>query len=219
MAAKKSQEREARAQAIAERQKETQRKERRVMLITWGSIGLVLAGIVVAAIVVLGQAAEEQERIQAAVDEPIDGVDEPELGEPTHVQGLPEPEPENGTLLPPAGGEHDPAWLNCGVYDEPVVTTHAIHSLEHGAVWIAYQPSLDQADVDALESKVANRAYTILSPFPDLASPVVLTAWGHQLELDSADDERIDVFLAKYVQGEQTPEPGAACSGGVSATR
>ena len=219
MAAKKSQERDERARALAQRQKEQRGKERRVMIITWGTIGVVIASVAVAAVVVLSQAAEDSERVREAASAPIDGVAEPELGEPTHLQNLPEPEPENGTLLPPAGGEHDPAWLNCGVYTEPVVTTHAVHSLEHGAVWIAYQPSLDEAQVQTLTSKVANRAYTLLSPFPDLASPVVLTAWGHQLELESADDERIEVFLAKYVQGEQTPEPGAACSGGVSFTR
>ncbi len=30
---------------------------------------------------------------------------------------------------PPAGGEHNPAWLNCGVYDQPVPSENAVHSL------------------------------------------------------------------------------------------
>ena len=30
-------------------------------------------------------------------------------------------------------------------------------------------------------------------------------------------DERVDVFLLRYLQGEQTLEPGAPCSGGVGA--
>ncbi len=47
-----------------------------------------------------------------------------------------------------------------------------------------------------------------------LPAPVVLSAWNHQLQLQSADDPRIDAFLAKYVQGAQTPEPGALCSNG-----
>ena len=42
----------------------------------------------------------------------------------------------------------------------------------------------------------------------------VLTAWGVQLELDSADDNRITTFLDRYVQGPQTPEIGATCSDG-----
>jgi hypothetical protein len=47
-----------------------------------------------------------------------------------------------------------------------------------------------------------------------LSSPVVLTAWGTQLEVDDASDPRVEPFLAKYRQGEQTPEPGAPCTGG-----
>ncbi|MEX0913537.1 MAG: DUF3105 domain-containing protein [Demequina sp.] len=220
MTAKKSQEREERARAVAQRQKEEQRKENRVKFITWGTIGLVIASIVVAAIVVLSQAAEETERVRQAAEEPIDGVQEVELPEPAHVPNLPEPEPVDGAILPTPGGPHDPAWQNCGVYTEPVHTRHAVHSLEHGAVWIKYHPDqVDDSAVQTLTNKVSNRAHTLLSPFPDLAAPIVVSAWGLQLELNQADDERIDVFLAKYVQGPQTPEPGAACSGAVSATR
>ena len=41
---------------------------------------------------------------------------------------------------PPAGGDHWSRWLNCGVYTEPQVNEHAVHALEHGAVWITYDP-------------------------------------------------------------------------------
>ena len=46
--------------------------------------------------------------------------------------------------LPPVGGAHDPAWLTCTgtVYDEPVRDENAVHSMEHGAVWVTYQPDL-----------------------------------------------------------------------------
>lgn len=43
----------------------------------------------------------------------------------------------------------------------------------------------------------------------------MLTAWGKQVAVDSAKDPRVDQFFAKYVQGPQTPEPGAACTGGM----
>ena len=48
----------------------------------------------------------------------------------------------------------------------------------------------------------------------DLPAPVVLNAWGLQLQLEDAADERVGVFLQKYVRGPQTVEPGAPCSGG-----
>ena len=115
---------------------------------------------------------------------------------------------------PPAGGPHDPTWLNCGVYDAQVRNENAVHSMEHGAVWITYRPDLPAAQVQELEDAVAGETYTVLSPYPGLPSPVVLSAWNHQLALDSADDPRVEAFLAKYVQGAQTPEPGAPCSNG-----
>jgi len=113
---------------------------------------------------------------------------------------------------PPVGGNHHPVWLSCNgdTYDEPVVDENAVHSLEHGAVWITYQPNLPVADIETLEKKVAG--YSFISPYPEQESPIMLTAWGVQLPLDSADDERVDQFLAKFRQGPQTPEPGATCN-------
>ena len=81
-------------------------------------------------------------------------------------------------------------------------------------MWVAYQPDLPAADVGLLRDEVSQHRYALLSPFEGLKSPVVLTAWGIQLEVDSADDGRIATFLDRYVQGPQTPEVGATCSDG-----
>ncbi|MCA1688251.1 MAG: DUF3105 domain-containing protein, partial [Actinobacteria bacterium] len=51
---------------------------------------------------------------------------------------------------PPAGGEHNPVWQNCGFYEEPVRDELAVHSLEHGAVWITYLPDLPQDEIERL---------------------------------------------------------------------
>jgi hypothetical protein len=45
----------------------------------------------------------------------------------------------------------------------------------------------------------------------------MLSAWGHQLSVDSAADPRVEEFITAYVQGPQTPEPGAPCTGGLTA--
>lgn len=118
------------------------------------------------------------------------------------------------TGLPPVGGIHSGVWQNCGIYDEPIETKNAVHSLEHGAVWVTYQPDLAADDVETLQDAVRGRRYALLSPYPDLRSPIVLTAWGIQLEVDSADDDRVSTFLDRYEQGPQTPELGATCSDG-----
>lgn len=114
--------------------------------------------------------------------------------------------------IPPIGGNHDPVWLSCNgdIYDELVRDENAVHSLEHGAVWVTYQPELETEQIDALKGKI--QRYSFMSPYPGQESPIMLSAWGVQLSLDSVDDPRVDQFLAKYRQGPQTPEPGATCN-------
>jgi hypothetical protein len=116
--------------------------------------------------------------------------------------------------IPPAGGDHSPTVLNCGIYDQPVPNENAVHSLEHGAVWITYQPTLPQASVDQLRGLVRGHDHLLLSPFPNLPAPIVASGWGVQLQLTGADDPRLPRFIKRYEQGPQTREPGAECSGG-----
>lgn len=118
-------------------------------------------------------------------------------------------------ILPPPGGPHNPAWQNCGIYLEPVVTEQAVHSLEHGAVWITYQPDLDEAEVELLRQLVRGHTHLLLSPYANQAEPIVASAWGIQLRVDSADDARLVQFIQKYENGPQTPEPGAPCTNSV----
>ncbi|MGB3717143.1 MAG: DUF3105 domain-containing protein [Candidatus Promineifilaceae bacterium] len=120
------------------------------------------------------------------------------------------------TGLPPVGGDHNPQFQNCGIYTQPVDTSLAVHSMEHGAVWITYSPNLPAGDVAVLQDLVRGETYALLSPYPDLDSDVVATAWGVQLEPDSVSDERLEQFINRYRGGG--PEPGAPCSGGVSRT-
>ena len=116
--------------------------------------------------------------------------------------------------LPPVGGSHSPAWQNCGIYDEPVLPENAIHSMEHGAVWVAYQEDLPEDQVAMLRDEVQGKTFVLLSPYPNLQSPVIVSAWGLQMEADSAEDGRIAEFIDRYRVGPQTPERGAACTGG-----
>ena len=113
---------------------------------------------------------------------------------------------------PPVGGVHDPQWQNCGIYDEPVENAHAVHSLEHGAVWLTYDPDLRADQVAMLEEYAENQTFILVSPYPGQESNVMATAWGVQIAVDSLPDERIDQFIARY-RG-QGPEPGASCSNG-----
>ncbi|MCX5382800.1 DUF3105 domain-containing protein [Streptomyces sp. NBC_00083] len=122
-------------------------------------------------------------------------------------------------MKPPVGGDHDPVWLNCGgdVYQQPVPDMNAVHSLEHGAVWVTYTDKASAADVRKLAAKVSSTPYSLMSPYRGQAGAIMLSAWGRQVTVDGADDPRVNQFFTAYVQGPQTPEPGAPCTGGVDA--
>jgi hypothetical protein len=145
---------------------------------------------------------------------PPDGVETFDVVGRTHVQ-LPVSYPQ----LPPVGGPHAPVWQNCGFYETPVANENAVHSMEHGAVWITYQPHLPKDQVDLLHGLVRGHSYVLVSPSPDLPAAVVASAWGRQLRVDSADDPRLDQFVQAFEKGPQTPERGAPCDGGIGSPR
>jgi hypothetical protein len=102
------------------------------------------------------------------------------------------------------------------VYTEPQQNENAVHALEHGAVWVTYDPdALSESDIDTLRSQLPG-TYIILSPYPGLDSPIVASAWAAQVKLDSVDDERLTDFVEKYWQSPTVPEPGASCSGAIN---
>ena len=126
--------------------------------------------------------------------------------------------PIDYTESPPVGGPHNVVWQNCGIYDAPIHNEHAVHSLEHGAVWITYRLGLPPDQVQMLNS-TASDDFMLLSPYPGLASPVVASAWNHQIRLDGAADPRLKAFIDRYKSNPSTtPEFGAPCAGGTSAT-
>ena len=115
--------------------------------------------------------------------------------------------------MPPNAGDHN-AWpQQCAVYYEEIAPEHALHSLEHGAVWVTYADGVSDADVKALASKVEGDPYRLMSPVAAQSSPIVLSAWGRSLSVDDASDKRVGEFLSAYTNGPQSPERGAACAG------
>lgn len=136
---------------------------------------------------------------------PIPGVETFTNLSPEHVT-TPVSYPQD----PPVGGDHSAQLQPCGAYRQPVAKERAVHSMEHGAVWVTYRPDLPPADINRLND-LAEQTYVLVSPYPGLPAPVVASAWGVQLRLDSATDPRLKRFVAAYRQGPQTPEPGAPC--------
>ena len=140
-----------------------------------------------------------------------------------HVAG-----PVSYSVTPPVGGDHNATWLTCGVYDKPVPSEYAVHDLEHGAVWITYQPSLPQSEVSQLRAFAGKQTvltqagagggsrYVDLTPYPGLPAPIVANSWGFQLRLSSPADPRLQQFVNKFRASRQySPEYGSPCTGGI----
>ena len=145
-----------------------------------------------------------------------------------HVTG-----PVTYAVVPPAGGPHNATWMNAGVYTKPIPSERALHNLEHGAVWITYNPDLPRTEIATLTkfvgeqsmvtesqqaSGVANQAnrYVDLSPWATntLPSPIVLSSWGYQLRVTSAADPRMQQFVNTFRNSSKySPEYGSAVDG------
>lgn len=114
---------------------------------------------------------------------------------------------------PPTNGDHATYWQNCGFYSSPVENEAAVHSMDHGAVWITYRPDLPAEQVEILRG-LAQEEYVLVSPYPNLYAPVVATAWRNQLDLTGADDPRLRQFVDQFRLSATAPLSGNGCTGG-----
>ena len=123
------------------------------------------------------------------------------------------PGPVTYNQTPPNSGKHNATPQQCAVYSAPIAPERAIHSLEHGAVWVTYKASVPPDQVAKLTGEVQGDPYRLMSPVPNQDRPIVLSAWGRSLSVDDASDKRVGEFLSAYTNGPQSPERGAACAG------
>ena len=204
----KQQREQKRQEKLAEYQKQLAKRRRSKLV--WWTVGSVVAIGVIVAIVASIVFAPTPPPTLSPGDGDGSGIEGVETFENTsnHVEGVVEYE-----QTPPAGGDHNAVWLNCGIYSEPVPEVNAVHSLEHGAVWVTYDAAaVSDQELSALRAQLPS-SYVILSPYEGMDSPITLSAWNAQLKVDSADDARVSEFLTAYWRNQNAPEPNASCSG------
>ncbi|MFE3584757.1 DUF3105 domain-containing protein [Streptomyces vinaceus] len=215
MASRTSPDNNSRQARIAEMRRAEQSRDRRNKALAITASVAVVAALVGFGAWVMIDKQEQKDAAAAAAKAPVNGEqtwDAKTLGR-NHVET-----PVKYPMNPPVGGDHNPRWMNCNgdVYKNAIPEVNAVHSLEHGAVWVTYNEKAAKGDVDALAGKVAKTPYTLMSPDKEQAGAIMLSAWGKQLTVEKADDPRVAQFFTKYVQGPQTPEPGAACTNGLA---
>lgn len=207
----KQQREQKRQEKLAEYQRQLAKRKR--SKVVWWTVGSVVAVLLIGAIVasIVFAPAPPASYQAGGTGAEIEGVETFDNAT-SHVEGT-----VDYPQAPPAGGPHNQIWLNCGVYEQPVPNENAVHSMEHGAVWVTYDADELSADeLSTLKSHLPS-SYVILSPYADLDSPVVLSNWNHQLAVDSVDDERIPEFFEEYWRSQDVPEANALCSGALDA--
>ncbi|MFK4038334.1 DUF3105 domain-containing protein [Nonomuraea wenchangensis] len=193
---------QARREHLQKMRADQKRKQRRAALLMWGTGGLIIGVLVgVVGFYLVKQARETS----------LDAVTSAKYEAGEHVWNA-----VSYKETPPVGGQHNNYWQQCAIYDKPIHPEHAVHSLEHGAAWITYRPDLPKAQIDKLKqiaTSTGQQDYMLMSPFPNLPSPIVVSSWGHQLKLTDPADPKLPAFIKRYQNGADTPEPGATCGG------
>lgn len=210
----------ARKARIEDMRRAERSRERRNRILTIGVSVVIVAGLVVGVTVLVQKQSDDSATVATDVKGAgafVTGAD----GVKTWNKKLTQnhvTKTVNYPMEPPVGGDHHQVWMNCNgdVYAKAINNMNAVHSLEHGAVWVTYNSKASKTDIDALAAKVKKTPYTLMSPDDKQADPIMLSAWGKQRTVTSATDPNVDKFFKEFVQGKQTPEPGAACTNGLS---
>jgi hypothetical protein len=135
--------------------------------------------------------------------------------------------------VPPTSGPHNPVPLSAGVYTEPPAVDRLIHSLEHGAAVIWYDPEAPAAMIEGIadfygQADPVGQDRVIVAPYdyPDEGAAgilppdtqMVLVAW-HRLQTCAGPNlaaafgftsqYSFPTFGGRDYQGE-APQPGAS---------
>jgi hypothetical protein len=187
------------AQLAAFKKKEAASKRNRILGIVAAVVALLLVAGTVTTVLVINAAPPQQ----------IEGVQRYSDLESTHTETR-----VSYDQTPPVGGPHNPAWLNCGVYNEPQQNENVVHTLEHGAVWITYDPATTtDAEVEALVA-LAPDTYSVVSPYEGIGT-MAISAWGAQLFFTDVADPAVEDFLTEFYRSPNSPEPNAPCTGAI----
>jgi hypothetical protein len=126
---------------------------------------------------------------------------------------------------PPSGGDHWGQWAAFKKYALRVPREMYVHDLEHGAVVLSYKCATECPDVVAALEKIFDeaagdtlcvtqgggpKARLVLTPDPDLDTPIAASAWGATYTATCIDTASLTAFVsANYGKGpEQLCYPG-----------
>ena len=210
----------------ARRQREALRRRmaRRRRLRVGGAVLAVLVAVAgITAYFVLRETAAEAAGCTGVrrTDEYPGGQDQAHIG----AQGGPATPPALSTYpsTPPASGPHAASTLPAGVYDTAPDIHPLIHSLEHGAVAVWYDPALAESpavrEIKRFYSDPGENDHVIVAPYdyPDQGaagtfpegSEVALVAWRRVQTCEDASLDAVRSFVGNFRNRGEAPEAGA----------
>lgn len=105
---------------------------------------------------------------------------------------------------PPTSGGHLATTKKWGVYNKKIEDKMALHSLEHGGIWISYK-NMDDESIKILEEiGKSNSQSVIVSPRENNDNNLVVASWGKMMRLETVDKTLIQKYINTYKN--QSPE-------------
>lgn len=189
------------------KKQEASRKRNRLLGIIGAIVALVLVVGTVTTVIIINATPQQTPEAQLSGDY-TDRVQLYPGLEATHTESR-----VTYDVIPPVGGPHNPTWLQCGIYDEEQQNENAVHDLEHGAVWLTYDPAFaTDEQIEALRDLARERgSYMVVSPYEGIGEAMAASAWGAQLRFDDVDDPVLAEFIENYWRSPDSPEPNATC--------
>lgn len=101
---------------------------------------------------------------------------------------------------PPVSGAHAPSWAPCGVHDRRIANELMVHTLEHGAVGVLYDPAqVDEQTVRAIEDIVGDfDSHTFSAPYEGMPSAIAVVSWGELMRLDELDERAVRQYIETF---------------------
>ena len=113
---------------------------------------------------------------------------------------------------PPYGGAHWTIPLRCGIYEQEQLFEPMVHTMEHGAIVLYYQPLAVDADTVGAMRVAASQLLSegrrmILTPSTRIGVPVAMASWGRLMLLDDFEEDTLRAFLDAF-EGDAPEELG-----------
>ena len=164
------------------------KKEKIKKTITW----LVILGVIFGGFSILVYTGIQQKKPQGS-----DLSQQVEVTEGQHVA----PTTELAvTSTPPTSGSHFGQVASAGLRDEEIPDGHLIHNLEHGDIWISYNPRISGDTINQLKQFLDGKV--VITPRSENEQDIALAAWGRldsfNLDESGLPVERIEDFIKRY---------------------